>query len=801
MIQLEKVNKYFNRRKKNEIHVINNVSLKLENKGLVALLGASGSGKTTLLNVIGGLDGVKSGKIYINNERITKRSAYRIDKIRNLNIGYIFQDYKLVDTMSVYDNVALVLKMIGLKDKKEIKKRVDYILNSLNIYRFRYRLASMLSGGERQRVAIARALVKNPDIILADEPTGNLDAKNTLEIMNIIKSISEKKLVILVTHEEKLAKFYADRILEVEDGTIKKDYINDKEGSLDYRLENNIYLKDLNKQENLESKLGNILLYEQDAKKLDITIAVVNNTIYIESKGKENIEVVDENSNIKLVNEHYEEIKHQDAALKNFAFENIINENYKKRYASINNIFTVIISGFKKITNYSLIKKFLLLGYMAASMFILFSVARIFAVNTVKDEDFVTVNKNYIEVNMISVTNDVYDEISSLENIKYVLPGDSIVSLMISYNTYLQNYNRANESFNGSLVDISLISDDDLIYGRMPKEKNEIVVDTMTLNSLYSEMGNAKQAGLSDRSKLIGYTLKLDNTNLEYKLVGICDLKSPSIYVNKDIMLDMAFSQVMDDQNKFGSLNAYDYKLEKGRYPTADNEVLVNYKSKDFYALNENLNKKINGEKIKVVGYYSTDIDSENVFLGTENLLRNVFINKSKKLMVISSTKEETTEELKELGFNAKDSYKAAKDNYIKENQDSVKSVLIFSGIIIGISLIEIYLMVRSSFLSRIKEVGIYRAIGVKKRDIYKMFLGEILAITLAASLAGIALMGYILWNVSKIKILGSMVIINYQTIGLSILICFAFNIIVGLIPVYKVISRTPSEILARHDI
>ena len=169
--------------------------------------------------------------------------------------------------------------------------------------------------------------------------------------------------------------------------------------------------------------------------------------------------------------------------------------------------------------------------------------------------------------------------------------------------------------------------------------------------------------------------------------------------------------------------------------------------------------------------------------------------------MVISSTKEETTEELKKLGFNAKDSYKAAKDNYIKENQDSVKSVLIFSSIIIGISLFEIYLMIRSSFLSRIKEVGIYRAIGVKKSDIYKMFLGEILAITLTASLAGIALMGYILWNVSKVKILGSMVIINYQTIGLSILICFAFNIIVGLIPVYKVVSRTPSEILARHDI
>lgn len=173
MIELKNVNKYFNKHKKNEIHVINDVSLKLD-KGLVAILGASGSGKTTLLNAIGGLDKISKGEIYVNGERITKRTTYKIDKIRNLNIGYIFQDYKLVENMSVYDNVALVLKMIGIKDKKEISKRVDYILEQVGMYRYRKRPVSALSGGERQRVGIARALVKNPDIIIADEPTDAL---------------------------------------------------------------------------------------------------------------------------------------------------------------------------------------------------------------------------------------------------------------------------------------------------------------------------------------------------------------------------------------------------------------------------------------------------------------------------------------------------------------------------------------------------------------------------------------------------------------------------------------------------
>ncbi len=222
MVVLENVDKYFNRYKKNEIHIINNTSLKFEDTGLVALLGESGSGKTTLLNAIGGIDKVNKGDIYINGEKITGKTSHTIDKIRNLNIGYIFQDYKLIDNLTVFENITYSLRMIGIKDKEEITKRVNYVLESVNMYRYRNRLARMLSGGERQRIAIARAIVKNPNIIIADEPTGNLDSKNSLEIMNIIKAISKEKLVILVTHEVELAKFYASRIIEIKDRENRK---------------------------------------------------------------------------------------------------------------------------------------------------------------------------------------------------------------------------------------------------------------------------------------------------------------------------------------------------------------------------------------------------------------------------------------------------------------------------------------------------------------------------------------------------------------------------------------------------
>ena len=328
MITINNINKYFNRRKKNEIHVINNTSLEFDNTGLVALLGPSGSGKTTLLNVIGGLDKVNSGNIFINGKKITRFSTSKIDEIRNLNIGYIFQNYNLIDDLSVFDNVAITLKMIGIKDSEEIKNRVNYVLRALGIYKYRNRLCSMLSGGEMQRVAIARAIVKNPSIIIADEPTGNLDSKNTIEIMNIIKSISKTKLVILVTHEKELAYFYASRIIELKDGKIIGDKINKHDNDLDYKIDNKIYLKDIKNHNKIFSNNLNIDYYNDENDKLNIKIVVKRGNIYVECDSKK-IEVIDEDSSIELVNDTYNRISKDEYENYNFDFDQVINNNYK----------------------------------------------------------------------------------------------------------------------------------------------------------------------------------------------------------------------------------------------------------------------------------------------------------------------------------------------------------------------------------------------------------------------------------------------------------------------------------------
>ena len=151
MIKLEKLNKYYYKNKSNENHVLNDISIDLPETGLVSFLGPSGCGKTTLLNAIGGLDKLSSGKVYIDDECISKKRSGKIDTLRNAKIGYIFQNYNLLDDRTVYENVALALRMIGIKDEKIIDERVRYCLEAVGIYKFRKRRADALSGGQRQQ--------------------------------------------------------------------------------------------------------------------------------------------------------------------------------------------------------------------------------------------------------------------------------------------------------------------------------------------------------------------------------------------------------------------------------------------------------------------------------------------------------------------------------------------------------------------------------------------------------------------------------------------------------------------------
>ena len=253
MIEVKNLHKYFNKNRTNQIHVINNTSIQFPEKGLVAITGPSGCGKTTLLNVVAGLDSFHSGEIIYEGESVKKYKSSKVDYIRNEKIGFIFQNYHLLPDQSVYDNIKTSLNIAGLYDKEQLDERIHYSLEKVGMFNYRKRNVLALSGGQQQRVGIARAIAKNPDVIFADEPTGNLDSNNTFEVMSLIKNISKNKLVILVTHERHLVDLFADRIIELKDGLVTNDYQNFKNTTYQHKDDRFIYLKDLNK-EDLETK-------------------------------------------------------------------------------------------------------------------------------------------------------------------------------------------------------------------------------------------------------------------------------------------------------------------------------------------------------------------------------------------------------------------------------------------------------------------------------------------------------------------------------------------------------------------
>ena len=202
----------------NEVKALNNVSLEIEEGEFVSIVGSSGSGKSTLLNMLGGLDRLTSGDIYINNKKLGDMKDEELTIFRRRNIGFVFQNYNLVPILNVYENIVLPIELDGMKIDEEY---IDSIINTLGLNQKLTNMPNNLSGGQQQRVAIARAIATKPAIILADEPTGNLDSKTSMDVIGLLKMTSQKfnQTIVMITHNEEIAQL-ADRIIRIEDGKV-----------------------------------------------------------------------------------------------------------------------------------------------------------------------------------------------------------------------------------------------------------------------------------------------------------------------------------------------------------------------------------------------------------------------------------------------------------------------------------------------------------------------------------------------------------------------------------------------------
>lgn len=816
MIKLDRVNKYYNKGKANQIHVIDNTSMTLPDQGIVCLLGPSGCGKTTLLNAIGGLDRVNSGKIWIDDQLITRFSSNRIDTIRNARIGYIFQNFNLLDDRTVFDNVAIALRMIGIKDSETITNRVRYCLDKVGIGQYRNKLAGSLSGGQRQRVAIARAIVKNPRIIIADEPTGNLDSANTLEIMNIIKTISRDRLVILVTHERNIAEFYSDHVAEMKDGRIVKAYNNDSSRFLDYQLENKIYLKDMPVNMEFEEDDLNFKVYSEEDRTAEIKLVIRGNNLYVDTGGKFN--VVDETANIEMVDEHYTAMDETYFNDKTFDYTAYLPAKYKAKYTSIYKLSNMIGNGWKTVKSFKKVKKFLMIGFVFAAMFSFLAVSNVMGILDVKPVDYRTTCGNYITISNPAKTRDLMDVVDGLETVAYVLPGDTKKSVTFPMDDYLQT-NYAYEDLSVSIALTSKLTAEQLIYGKMPEDSRDVILDrTIITKFLRDNLGNA--VGIDTEEEFIGRKLRVPNLQ-DYTIVGIVDTESPSLYVDESQAMyiltngddaddDYAFSAEDEEQEdvvKSGRVKDLDLatnkiKIKKGDKPKNVYETIINADHEDEVAIGKTISTKVAGHKLKVVGYYTSDGADDDTYYVHADTITEDYVRKQKNFTAYADNTAQVKALLDKQGLPSKVNDVSDRKKYIHERRDQLTSAIVVAAVIMLISLIEMFLMLRSSFLSRIKEVGTLRAIGLKKKDIYRMFTGEILVITMLTAIPGILIMYFALSQVVKITYyLEGLYTLSPVIAAITLGVIVVFNLFAGLIPVYVTMRKTPAQILARTDI
>lgn len=747
--------------------VLKDVSIKFRENEFVSILGQSGSGKTTLLNLIGGLDRYDTGDIIINGKSTKHFKDKDWDAYRNNSIGFIFQSYNLINHISILDNVEMGMTLSGVSRKLRRERAIE-VLKNVGLGDHINKKPNQLSGGQMQRVAIARALANNPDIILADEPTGALDSKTSKSIMNLIKEISKDKLVIMVTHNEEIADEYSSRIIKLSDGVIIEDSNpveeNDKESTYKLKKTSMSFITALNLSlRNIITKKGRTLL-----------------TAFASSIGIIGIALI-----LSLSNGFDKQIE---------KFENDTLTNYpitisKGTMENTEEAMSLFTNTDGKYSDEKYIYKQKI------------DLEKMTHINNI-DDDYL----NYLD----SIDKNLIDGISytrlSVMGINLLVKGQK--TNMVSFGTSLNSVMTIPKSFDEE--NNYLTNNYDLLYGKFPKEATDVLlvissdneVSEKVLENLGLDIEKEKFSFEDVLNKELVYVIndnlynkiKVGNktiymmknnydelydmsNNIKLKIAGIVRLK-------KDVKTGM-FTPGIVFKDELGELI-----YEKNK----NSEAVKSQKGKDYFVLS--------GEKFTKESMISSEVEAISYLGGNKipyiiNIYPKDFNAKNKISELLDKYNENKTDEDK---IVYKDYAKIFVD--LSQNiMDAITYVLIaFSAISLVVSSIMIGIITYISVLERTKEIGILRSLGARKKDITRVFNAETFIIGLTSGLIGIIIARLLLFPVNmileNITSLQNVAILNPLHAIILIIISLILTLIGGYIPAVMASHKDPVESL-----
>lgn len=681
-------------------HALKGINLEFRENEFVAILGPSGSGKTTLLNIMGGLDRYDSGDLVINNKSTKKFKNKDWDAYRNNCIGFIFQSYNLITHISVLENVEMGMTLSGVKAKKRKKKALE-LLKKVGLKEHAHKKPNQLSGGQMQRVAIARALANDPEVILADEPTGALDSKTSVQIMELIKEIAKDKLVIMVTHNPELAKKYATRIVEFKDGElisdsnpISKSEENDKE--LNIKKTKMHFLTALNLSfNNIKTKKGRTLL-----------------TAFASSIGIIGIALI----------------------------------------LSLSNGFQIQIDKFEKDT----------LAQMPIAIMPEVSVLEEQEVDKdiPKNEKKYSNDKNvYPLVNFGNLThkNDItMDFVDYLEKVDKNLIGGISYGRALQLNLLYKQEEKIT-TLDSSLIfplpesvdgkEDAVITDNfEIIYGKMNENYNEAVLLVDAYNNLNLE--TLKALGYTQKDKvsfdeILNKEFKIVLNEDYYKKVGNLFIPNTDLekLYNSDKTITLKITGILrgKEGNKFGEFSGtgvcYKEALMKEIMKQNETSTIVKEQKKADYNV-------LTGEAIDTKTEEGQEILNNTLaYLGSLTapyyiqIYPKDFDSKDKLLEYLDKYNEKLSEEDKIVYTDNAEIIATLSGNIM----DGITIVLIaFSAISLVVSSIMIGIIIYISVLERTKEIGILKALGARNKDITRVFNAETFIIGLTSGVLGI---------------------------------------------------------------
>ena len=598
MIRIQGLHKFFNKGRSNEIHVINDISLDLPEKGMVAIFGKSGCGKTTLLNVIGGLDKYAEGTLTIENQSIRENT----DVIRNKYIGYIFQNYNLNKAESCFDNVADALRLCGMTDEDEIEARVTAALTNVGMEKYAKRTPDTLSGGQQQRIAIARAIVKNPRIILADEPTGNLDEANTVMIMDLLKAIAKDHLVLLVTHEANLVDYYCDTVIELQDGKVVGTKRNSSATGFAARDKNDIFLGEMSRRE-ISDESAEIEYYGELPEK-PVKLKIVNHggKLYVEI-GTEKVQILDQFSEVKLREGVYEEKANANAVSEGIDMTKLPPVN-GTRFGRLFTLRSSVKSGYASNFKHRKKGKKVLRGCMALFAAVIVFMSTIFGSafgDIIEAKNAYNHNVFYLYTPNGTVSAKLNEAVGKAETgIDYIRltgeypNGDGEVYFRTgTFETFSQFDWQSNFTTNAVYLDVSLAENLKLVEGRKDNLSGaDILISTKVADALLEKSTLGYVTEREDLIGLVSSMFTIDGKNP--RIVGIVESSEPAIYMTE---IAMAKYIRYNGSPSFTSL-ASDYGVE-----VAPGEAILAIRNQradaEYPKVGETI--KIQGREIKVV--------------------------------------------------------------------------------------------------------------------------------------------------------------------------------------------------------